>query len=149
MSRGLADLQRLEVVFPDKGLETAVREALEKPDGPLARQELEGLEKLNARGLMIEDLTGLERCVNLTELWLTSNEISNITPLASLTNLTNLWLKNNQISDLTPLASLTNLTNLWLKNNQISDLTPLASLTKLIDLSLSDNQISDAARLTH
>ena len=48
-----------------------MREALEKPDGPLARQELEGLEKLEAgnhsiiRGLLpIKDLTGLEHCVS-------------------------------------------------------------------------------------
>ena len=38
VSRGLADLQRLDVVFPDKNLEAVVRERLKKPDGPLTRE---------------------------------------------------------------------------------------------------------------
>ena len=46
VSRGLADLQRLDVVFPDKYIEAAVREALEKFDGPLTRGDLESLEEL-------------------------------------------------------------------------------------------------------
>ena len=33
----------IEVVFPDKILETAVREALEKPEGPLIRRDLKRL----------------------------------------------------------------------------------------------------------
>ena len=48
---------------------------------------------------------------SLTELDLSSNQISDITPLQSLTNLTSLGLYDNQISDLKPLQSLINLTN--------------------------------------
>ena len=47
-------------MFPDKNLEAAVREALEKPDGPLTRGDLESLEELNAERRGISDLTGLE-----------------------------------------------------------------------------------------
>jgi hypothetical protein len=105
VSRGLADLQRLDVVFPDKHLEAAVREALEKPDGPLTRGDLESLEELDVEWRGISDLTGLERCVNLTSLKLQRNQISDLTPLASLTNLTSLGLTSNKVSDLTPLAA--------------------------------------------
>ena len=48
-----AELQRLDVVFPDKYLEDAVREVLEKPDGPLTREDLESLEKLKGTADMI------------------------------------------------------------------------------------------------
>ena len=41
--------------------------------------------------------------------------------LAGLTNLTELYLSSNQISDITPLAGLTNLTYLELWSNEISD----------------------------
>ena len=105
VSRGLADLQRLDVVFPDKHLEAAVRAALGKPDGPLTRGDLESLEELNAERRGISDLTGLESCVNLTSLKLQRNQISDLTPLAALTNLTSLRLWSNKVSDLTPLAA--------------------------------------------
>ena len=68
------ELQRLDVVFPDKYLEDAVREALEKFDGPLTRGDLESLEELEAPESGIKDLTGLGHCVNLTELWLGHNQ---------------------------------------------------------------------------
>ena len=137
----------LDVVFPDKYLEDAVREVLEKPDGPLTREDLESLEKLEADRKGIEDLTGLEHCVNLTQFNLFPNRIRDLTPLAALTNLEELYLNHTQISDITPLAALTNLTTLWLDENQISDLTPLASLAKLTKLSLWFNQISDITSL--
>ena len=139
----------LDVVFPDKYLEDAVREALEKFDGPLTRGDLESLEELEAPKSGIKDLTGLGHCVNLTELWLTSNEISDITPLAALTNLTTLWLDENQISDLTPLASLAKLTKLSLWFNQISDITSLLSLTNLTTLHLEYNPLSQESIEVH
>ena len=120
VARGLADLQRLDVVFPDKHLEAVVRRELKKPEGPLTRADLESLEELEAEGREIEDLTGLEHCVNLTWLRLDDNQISDLTPLASLANVTHLWLGFNQISDITPLASLTNLTELDFEENPLS-----------------------------
>ena len=131
----------------DNHLEAVVHEALEKPDGPLTREDLESLEKLEADRKGIEDLTGLEHCVNLTQFNLFPNRIRDLTPLAALTNLEELYLNHTQISDITPLAALTNLTTLWLDENQISDLTPLASLAKLTKLSLWFNQISDITSL--
>ena len=119
----------LEVVFPDKNLEAAVREALEKPEGPLTRGDLKRLDdELAADKAGIENLFGLDHAINLTKLTLANNQISDLSPLASLTNLTLLRLDSNQISDLSPLASLTNLIELRLNFNQISDISPLASL---------------------
>jgi len=121
------------------------------------------------RGLQNEDIVALRYMTNLTELWLTDNNITDLSPLADLANLTHLtigwnpisdispisgltnltWLNigGYEISDLSPLAGLVNLTNLLLHNNQISDISPLAGLVNLEVLWLGDNQVSDLTPL--
>jgi hypothetical protein len=160
------------VIFPDPNLETAIREAIDKPIGDIYQSELEDLTEFSAEKKGIVNITGLQHCTNLRSLDLSWNHIiSDISPLAGLTSLIelNLWL--NQISDISPLASLTslielnlgsneigdisllasfiNLTLLDLGYNQIGDISPLANLTSLTSLSLSDNQISDISPLAN
>jgi hypothetical protein len=142
----------LEVVFPDENLEAIVRGALEKPEGPLTREDLKSLyalDNLDSDNPEIENISGLEHATNLTELWLIDNNISDISPIANLTNLGKLVLGNSQISDISPMASLTNLTELLLSSNQISDISTLASLTNLISLDLRDNPLSQESINTH
>ncbi|MCL2573096.1 MAG: leucine-rich repeat domain-containing protein [Defluviitaleaceae bacterium] len=103
--------------------------------------------ELSGADLQDEDIIALQYMVNLTELWLSMNEIRDISPLANLTNLTVLALAWNEISDLSPLANLTNLTMLNLGGNQIVDLAPLAGLDNLSRLFLHSNQISDISPL--
>ncbi len=45
-----------------------------------------------------------DRSVNLTELFLSNNQISDLGPLSGLPNLTRLSLGGNQISDISPLV---------------------------------------------
>ena len=138
------------VVFPDPGLDAAVRAAISKPTGDILDTDLVGVgfTSLDASWRDIGDLTGLEHCTDLTNLDLNSNlGISDLSALADLTNLTWLNLNQNMISDLGVLAGLTNLTTLWLDNNQISDLSALAGLTNLTNLALGYNQISDLSAL--
>jgi len=47
-----------QVTFPDANLEAAIRDAINKPEGPIFTFDLDGLTSLNAFG--ITDLTGLE-----------------------------------------------------------------------------------------
>ena len=130
------------VTLPDTNLETAIREALNKPSGPIHASELAGLAGLSAYDRGIENLSGLQYCTKLTNLDLRYNLISDISPLANLTNLTTLNLYDNQISDISPLANLTNLIYLYLRDNQISDISPLANLTNLRTLYLNENPLS-------
>ena len=96
----------------------------------------------------IRDLTGLEFAINLTELHLAHNQISDVSPLKALTKLIVLDLHNNfRISDVSPLRALTNLTHLSLWGNQISDVSPLRALTNLTYLSLENNRVSDVSPL--
>ena len=146
----------VEVVFPDKNLEGAVREALEKPEGPLTKRDLKRLKRLKGRRVdrgrgryrKIKDLTGLENATNLALLELVNNQISDANPLAYLSNLRRLFIGNNHISDVSPLASLTNLTWLHLNGNQISDVSPLVSLSSLTVLNLTSNDVNDVNPLT-
>jgi len=58
-------------IFPDGNLEAAIRDALGKPVGEeIMTAELANLTTLSALFSDITDLSGLEYCTNLTELWL-------------------------------------------------------------------------------
>ncbi len=76
-----------ELTIPDKALEKAIRRALEKPEGPLTEVLLEGVRKLEAVGLGIRNLRGLEFARNLNEANLARNRISSVEPLSRLSNL--------------------------------------------------------------
>ena len=97
------------VYFPDPNLEAAIREAIDKPTGEVYPSDLEGLTLLDASYRDISDLTGLEHCTSLTQLYLYQNQISDISPLAGLNNLAELSLWENQISDISPLVDNTGL----------------------------------------
>jgi len=92
------------VNFPDPNLEAAVREAINKPTGDVMASDLLGLDSLRADGSNISDLTGLEYCSGVWQLYLHNNQISDISPLAGLTGLSDLYLNDNQIGDISPLV---------------------------------------------
>ena len=139
--------QSAAIEFADANLEAAVREALDRPSGPLTAADLATLTVLNANGRGIQSLAGLEHATALQELALRRNEITDVSPLASLTNLQRLSLWGNEVEDVSPLASLTNLQRLSLWGNAITDVSPLASLTNLQWLQLGDNAIADISPL--
>jgi len=113
------------VTFNDPNLEAAIREAIDKPHGPVYAQEMEGLTSLSAQDSSISDLTGLEYAVGLQSLDLCCNDIVDVSPLTGLTHLMDLDLDTNHIANISPLSSLTSLTNLSLNGNEITDVSPL------------------------
>ncbi len=102
---------------------------------------------LNNLGLTNEDIADLKYMLNLTELHIYQNNISDLSCIQGLTKLRTLSLFKNNISDLTPIGGLTNLTTLHLRSNNITDISPLKNLTNLTNLDLSDNSISDISAL--
>jgi len=84
------------VRFGDANLKAAVEATLGKTS-PTAT-DLLGLTRLDASEKGIASLTGLEFAINLVELDLWSNEISDLSPLAGLTHLTVLGLQRNALS---------------------------------------------------
>ena len=146
-----AELHGVDITIPDPNLELAIRageregEGMEGPniEGPITDTDMALLIRINAFDLGITDLTGLEHAINLTNLGLGENLISDISPLAALTKLEKLDLYGNQISDISALSGLIELVELTLERNQISDISQLAGLTNLSFLDLTKNQISD------
>ncbi len=143
----LSTLSAHSVEIPDTALDGAIRQTLGKPTGELTEADLASLTSLQAGGLNITSLSGLEAAVNLTSLHLWHNQISDISALSGLTSLTELYLWVNQISDISALSGLTNLTELIIWNNQITDISALSGLTNLTYLDLEDNQITDIGAL--
>ena len=115
----------LPVTFPDLNLEAAIRRETNKPSGSIYTFDLEAIIEVSAPTIGISDLTGLEHCLNLQELYLSGNNISDISALAGLNNLQMLDLSSNNISDISALAGLSNLEGLYLYDNNISDISAL------------------------
>ncbi|MDE0017046.1 MAG: leucine-rich repeat domain-containing protein [Candidatus Poribacteria bacterium] len=136
------------VDIPDPNLRAAIAEALQKaPEETITRAEMETLHELKAPGREITNLRGIEFAINLKELTLFNNTISDISPLARLTHLRTLFLSGNFISNISPLANLKNLLILVLPRNSISDISPLANLKNLKKLNCRHNTISDIQTL--
>jgi len=95
------------VIIPDKALESAIRAEIRKPLSIfLTKRDLAEVRTLNAAELNITNLEGLQYCVNLNRLNLTSNVVREIGQIANLTKLVQLHLANNQIMDIEAIAGL-------------------------------------------
>ena len=117
----------LGVTIPDYALEVALRDALNKPEGPIYKSDLESLTYLDLTEKNISDISVLSGLTNLETLWLWGNNITDISALSGLTNLEWLDLDENNISDISALSGLTNLEGLSLDKNNISDISALVS----------------------
>ena len=95
---GLAALEDL-VFIPDVNLRSAINQALGKnKTDSLTKGELAQLTDLNAAGLGISDLRGLEWAVNLRSADLSQNNITDLSPLQNLEDLVELKLQDNPLS---------------------------------------------------
>ncbi len=166
-----------EIYIPDPNLHAAIAEALDKEDNvPITREEIETLTILRASNKDIKDLTGIDAAINLEELWISENPVSDLSPLTGLKNLIGLgvWDTPN-ISDLSPLvklpklrwldfgrfpapdlsilADIKSLRRLTFHNGGIEDLSPLAGLTQLTILDIAYNwttpDLSPITKLTN
>jgi len=128
------------VVFNDSTLENAVKTALNPGDDVVNQGDCLALTVLDASSLSITDLTGLEYCTNLEDLDLSGNTgLSNLSAISGLTALTDLNLSSCNVSDLYHLGNLLALETLDLSGNQLADISVLEDLTTLHELYLSGN----------
>lgn len=149
-----ADGGSSDSLIPDPALETAIKEALSIGGRAVTDSDLAELTKLEVpigeeNEMLVKSLEGLQHCVNLVELNLVYNDVSDLDPIADLTGLEILLLMGNEVSDLSPLSNLTNLRRLSLGSNMISDISILAELTRLTTLEAGNNEISDIDALAH
>ena len=99
MTVAFTGCQQTPVTISDSALETALRTALDKPEGPIYKSDLESLITLpNLGGNNISDISALSGLTNLETLDLDDNNISDISALSGLTNLERLYLYDNPLS---------------------------------------------------
>ena len=140
--------QAQTVNIPDANLRKAINEALGKaPNARITANEMATLRELHAGSMNIRNLTGLETAVNLVDLNLHNNSISDISPITGLTKLHHIGLEDNVITDLSPLEKSIDVRELHLGHNLITDLSPLEDLINLRGISLHHNAISDLSPL--
>jgi formylglycine-generating enzyme required for sulfatase activity len=112
--------------IPDPGLNAAVREALQKPAGPMTEQDLLSLINLDAGSRNVSSVEGLQAARNLERLFLDSNR---------LTNLSSVGLQDNQLTTVTLPPDITQLTGFFVGGNPFTTLVLTESLatTNLAD----------------
>ena len=123
--------------------------------------ELATITYLDADDGEISDATGIEKLVNLEELYLMGNELTSIN-LSNLTNLERLYLSSNNLSEI-DLSNLTNLDSLNLSGNNLNEIDvrnninleymylqinnlssiDISNLINLEELDLSGNNLSE------
>ena len=136
------------VNIPDPNLRTAIAEALGKaPGGPITAEEIATLERLEANGMGIMDLTGIASAKNLTVLNIRDNPLSDLSPLTGLAKLHYIHFQNTEVSDLSPLASLTKLREIQFRDTEVADLSPLSGLSNLEVINASETRITTLAPL--
>lgn len=102
---------------------------------------LEDIEEFELSSSDINDLDGVQFCINARAIDVSNNRISDLTPLTGLTNLEELDLSDNQIGYIDGLSNLTKLKSVLLANNYIEDISPLFELSDLEYADLSGNKI--------
>ena len=111
------------------------------------------LEEIEMADYDIDTLGGIEYCVNVENLDLSSNRIYDISMLQTLSSLRELYLSDNQIGNIDALITLKRLKMLDLSNNNIDDISALFYLPELEYVNLSGNRIPqyqiDALREKH
>ena len=110
-------------------------------------ERLTALERLDLSDNAISDLSLLAGLANLRDLDLSGNRVLDLWPLGALYNLERLNLSGNRITDVQALAGLPNLTVLLLDGNDVADAWPLAALERLENLGLGGNRIGEVTAL--
>lgn len=135
------------VSFPDSNLETAIRTQISMPTGDIHRLDLINLVYIDGNERNIEDLSGLEYCINLQGIFMSWNNISDIEAAANLRHLLEVQFMGNNLTALPDLSDWTDLQGLFLTGNDISDVSSLSNLPAIHYLYMGNNDISDLSPL--
>jgi Leucine-rich repeat (LRR) protein len=134
----------VDPVFPDRGLEAAVRQevfAKRYNQEPLTVEDVKNISRVAGKKRNIVSLEGLQHCQAVLEIDLENNAIVDVVPLRDLKKVQSLNLAGNQIETIEPLAELNKLQYLELSRNRLSTIEPVSQMTNMRSLYLSDNQI--------
>ncbi|MCU6791979.1 leucine-rich repeat domain-containing protein [Paenibacillus sp. WQ 127069] len=137
-------------IIKDPQLEQIIRDTINKPQGDLTPLDLKQIKQLKGDHQKIESLEGLQFATQLTEIWLSYNQITDISPIKNLINLQEIYCESNGIADLTPISELINLSRVsFTANRKISDLTPIKNLQHLEYADFSITNVIDLSALSN
>jgi len=102
---------------------------------------LEDIEEFELSSSDINDLDGVQFCINARTIDVSDNRISDLTPLFGLIKLEELNLSDNQIGYLDGIGNLINLKSILLSGNCIEDISPLFELQLLEYADLRENKL--------
>lgn len=141
------------LLFPDSGLENAIRTKLGLPSSdPIPTEQLGEITELRIgtqTGVTITDLSGVEYLSNLKTLDISGQMVGDLSLLPELSSLTALNLGGCQIPDVKVLEQLpAGLENLDLRNTGLTSVAFAARLPQLRYLNISGNQIVDLSPLS-
>lgn len=155
------------IEFYDEGLEIIVRNIINKPEGDIFENELDGITEIFAMGDYItpeknystvsyppdprtykvngsiKSLKDIKYFKNLKHLTLVYQNIKDFTPISELKDLESLNISDNKISDLAFLKGMKKLKSLNVSNNKLTGISQVASLSNLRELDISYNKIND------
>ena len=138
-------------IFPDGVFEAAVRNALGVgSDDEITDEMLLGLEELDARGVPIESIEGIEKMPNLTFLRLDGTNVTDLSPMLALSKLNYFNINSTTgITDISPLANNTELGTLIARNVPFGNegMTTIANFTKLYRLNMRNTGVTDLSIL--
>lgn len=157
----LVNAKESVVDFADPQLALAIRRNLEIWDGPLYLEDVRLITELDAYGMGIRQLDGIENLQSLYSLNLHDNYVEDLSPLASLEHLSKLNLRNNEIHNLDlvnfdhiihlPLVELSLRHNVFDLDDgtriRLVDISLLGEMTGLEVLELRDNHIAEISPL--
>lgn len=138
-----------DVQFASPVVETAVRQRLVEPDGPLSGTALAGITDLlipESAG-DVAALDGVECLVGLRVLGIPPGSLESLAPLSNLGQLRNVSFPDNRVTSLAPLSDKPELRTISASGNAITsvgDLTLAAQECGRLDL--TGNPLTDAAQ---
>ncbi len=139
-----ADRSAAEDLFPDKGLEAAVRQevfAKRYNTEPLTKEDVKNISQVLAKGKSIKSLEGMQHCISVQQIDFEDNEIVDLKPLTELKLIQSINLAGNKIETIEPLAALSRVQYLELSRNAVTDIYPVSNMSNMRSLYLSENKI--------
>jgi hypothetical protein len=106
-------------------------------------QHLQG--EINLSDYDIEELNGIEHCINVISFNLSCNHIRKLHYLGYLTKLESLYLSENLLENINDLGELVNLRELDISYNEIEDISVLLRLNSLEYVNIMGNPVRDMA----
>ena len=145
-------LCQVTVTFPDRYLDAVIRSILGKPYGDICSSDCQSITVIDcSRAYGVSDLTGIEHCTNVEQLYLTRNsKITDFSPLAALSELRVLRLSFTGFdnADLCDIVGLSGLRELQLNGTPLRDVRALVSFPALRVLGIAGTDVWDLSALS-